>query len=67
MKPFKLKRKIDTTGLSKIGIVAEGINFSDGVCVLHWIVGEVHSTTIFKDINEVKKINCHGGDSVLEF
>jgi hypothetical protein len=33
---FVLQRDEDKTGISGTGVVAEGIEFSDGVVTLHW-------------------------------
>lgn len=36
MRTFHLKRKVDESGTSGVGIVAEGVEFEDGSVMLHW-------------------------------
>lgn len=38
MRTFVLRRNEDISGVSGVGIVAEGIEFSDGVVALRWLV-----------------------------
>ncbi len=49
MRIFLLDRKVDESGVSGSGIVAEGIEFGDGTVVLHWIT-QVRSTTVYKNM-----------------
>lgn len=65
MRLFYLDREIDDSGVSGIGRVAEGVKFDDGVCVLHWIVGEVRSTTVYNTTEEMIKIHGHGNHTHL--
>lgn len=66
---FVLQRDEDETGVSGTGVVAEGVEFSDGVVALRWIVpagapGAGNPTSVvFHDngIASVEKIHGHGG------
>lgn len=61
MKNFELHRDVDETGVSGTGVVAEGVEFSDGVVVVRWR-GEHASTVVWsKGIASVQAINGHGG------
>jgi hypothetical protein len=60
MKRFYLDREVDDSGVSGVGRVAAGVCFETGECALCWIVGEIHSVTIYKSINEVQRIHSHG-------
>lgn len=60
MRRFLLWRKQDPTGVSGTGIVAEGIQFADGVCGVRWH-GEHATTTIHASLASVKHIHLHGG------
>jgi len=37
MRRFLLVRDCDPSGVSGTGIVAEGVQFSDGTAVMHWL------------------------------
>lgn len=60
MRRFHLNRKSDESGVSGVGIVAEGVVFTDGTVVLRWVT-QFKSTTIYSSIEECEKIHGHGG------
>ena len=37
MRLFKLQRKVDCSGVSGTGVVAEGVEFDDGQVALRWL------------------------------
>ena len=61
MRTFHLQRDEDVTGISGTGIVAEGVEFSNGTVVIAWIVGEHQSTVVWPSIEAVEAIHGHGG------
>ena len=69
MRAFVLHRDADISGVSGTGVVAEGVEFSDGVVALRWIVppgvpGHGFPTSVvFHDngIQSVEKIHGHSG------
>lgn len=63
MRTFELHRDEDETGISGTGIVAEGIQFSDGRVALRWQThgNDHHSTVIWDDVASVEAIHGHGG------
>lgn len=61
MKQFHLQRDEDETGISGTGVVAEGVEFSDGRVVLRWVVGDHQSTVVWDSIDSVEQIHGHGG------
>lgn len=65
MRRFQLHRDSDVTGVSGTGIVAEGVEFSNGRAVIHWVVGEHRSTVIWEDIASVEAIHGHNGATRL--
>lgn len=67
MKTFHLQRDEDVTGISGTGVVAEGIEFSNGKVVIQWIVGEHQSTVVWDDIESVKAIHGHNGSTQIVF
>lgn len=58
---FVLYREEDVSGISGTGVVAEGVQFSDGKCAVRWIVGEHQSTVVWDSIEAVKAIHGHNG------
>lgn len=70
---FVLQRDEDETGVSGTGVVAEGVEFSDGVVALRWIVppgrkGSGNPTSVvFHDngIDSVDKIHGHNGKTKI--
>lgn len=65
MKTFTLERDIDVSGISGTGTVAEGIQFSTGKVVIHWISNDHHSTVVWDSIDSVIAIHGHGGATRL--
>lgn len=59
---FVLRRDEDVSGVSGTGIVAEGIEFSDGTVALRW-TSQWPTSVVFHDkgIESVKAIHGHGG------
>lgn len=67
MKLFQLVRDTDVTGVSGIGVVAEGVVFTDGRVALRWTVGDHKSTVLWDDIESVKIIHGHNGSTRLVY
>lgn len=63
---FFLKRKQDISGVSGVGYVAEGIQFSDGTCVLKWTT-ETSSMGIYHSHVELIHIHGHGNATEIEW
>ena len=64
---FLLVREEDVTGVSGEGVVAEGIQYSDGVCSMHWVVNPARSTTVYNSIDDVITIHGHNGATQVQF
>jgi hypothetical protein len=63
---FYLYRQTDKTGYSGTGVVAEGIRFEDGVCVVHWCVpNKPRSTVIHESIVDVMSVHGHDGATTV--
>lgn len=70
---FVLQRHRDETGISGEGVVAEGIEFSDGVVALRWIVPKGNpgygypTSVVFHDhgIESVRSIHGHNGNTTI--
>lgn len=59
---FALMRHEDTTGISGVGLVAEGVEFSDGSVCVRWRT-EWPTSVVFHDrgIESVLALHGHGG------
>ena len=66
MKEFYLKRLEDASGTSGVGIVAEGIEFTNGQCVIHWLT-LYSSIAVYPSMKELINIHGHLGKTVVEF
>jgi hypothetical protein len=64
---FHLVRNKDVSGVSGIGVVAEGVVFRDGTTVIRWLSIEHPSTNIYSSIEDVFKIHGHEGSTVIDF
>jgi hypothetical protein len=58
---FSLRRDVDETGVSGVGTVAYGVEFSDGRVALRWCVGHVRSTALYDSLEDVELIHGHNG------
>jgi hypothetical protein len=65
MRRFELHRDVDESGISGTGVVAEGVEFSDGTVVLKWIVGAHRSTVLWESLAAVHAIHGHGGKTKI--
>jgi hypothetical protein len=57
---LELHRDQDVTGISGIGVVAEGVEFSDGTVVIRWL-GDTPSTVVWPDLAAAERVHGHGG------
>lgn len=62
MRRFELHRFEDETGISGVGVVAEGVELSSGVVVLQWLT-EWPTSVVFHDrgVESVEAIHGHNG------
>jgi len=70
LKRFTLRRHVDESGVSGIGVVAEGIEFTDGTCVVRWIDrgnGMPPTTAMHSNIESVRAIHGHHGLTQIEW
>lgn len=64
---FVLRRLEDVSGVSGTGVVAEGVEFSDGTVAVRW--RGKYGTGVFHDqgMASVRAIHGHGGKTVIEY
>lgn len=64
MRRFQLHRDHDESGVSGVGVVAEGCEFSNGLCSLTWLT-EYRCVTIFTSVKELIAVHGHEGATRL--
>ena len=57
---FALLRHEDESGVSGVGIVAVGVEFPSGTCVIEWVV-QPATHGWYGSIAEVEQVHGHGG------
>lgn len=63
---FDLVRAVDHTGVSGVGVVAEGVIFTDGTVVLRW-KGPYGSTVVWRDLDDAMRVHGHDGATQAVF
>jgi hypothetical protein len=66
IRKFHLDRKVDVSGVSGVGQVAEGVVFSDGQCAVKWLT-DISSLVIYACVEDVEAIHGHGGATTIVF
>jgi hypothetical protein len=66
MRRFRLIRAQDVSGVSGVGVVGEGVQFSSGKVALTWH-SDVHSVTVFDGVDDVEAIHGHEGRTVIDW
>ncbi len=61
MRLFVLQRDEDQSGVSGTGTVAEGVEFTDGTCVMRWRAVPHQSTAVYANMADLVFIHGHGG------
>jgi hypothetical protein len=66
MRRFLVERDEDVSGISGTGVVAEGIQFSDGSVVLRWR-GAHSSTVVWATVSAAHAVHGHDGRTRFTF
>lgn len=66
MRRFHFLRKKDASGVSGIGIVAEGVIFSNGKVAVEWLSNHA-STNLYDSLSDVETIHGHQGMTEIIF
>lgn len=66
MRRFLLVRHADPSGVSGTGIVAQGVEFTDGAVALRWI-GSHPSTVAWGSVEHIRMIHGHSGRTVVRW
>lgn len=66
---FLLQRDLDPTGISGTGVVAFGIRFPDGTCVVRWNPppGKPAQTAVWDSVVDMIDIHGHGGSTTIRW
>ena len=64
MRMFVLQRDEDETGVSGTGMVAEGVEFSDGRVAMRWMTA-TSSTAVYDSMDDIETIHGHGGKTQI--
>lgn len=63
---FWLVRKVDVTGISGTGRIAEGVVFSNGWVAMTWLT-DTTSVVFYPNIDNVVKIHGHQGATIIDW
>lgn len=66
MRRFLLVRERDLTGVSGIGIVAEGAEFTSGLTVMRWL-REPYAVGVFQSVADLIAVHGHEGATHIRF
>jgi hypothetical protein len=65
VKTFKLVRDEDVSGVSGTGVVAEGVQFDDGQCVLWW--PNFGTIGMYSSAGVLEAVHGHEGRTRIEY
>jgi hypothetical protein len=58
MRKFTVERRRDESGISGVGVIIEGVVFSNGQVVVHWLTPPPHgSITIWPSFDDFQRIH----------
>lgn len=63
---FLLVRNTDITGVSGVGVVADGVVFPDGTTVMRWRTRHA-STVVWAGVDEAMQVHGHAGATRIEW
>ena len=66
VREFVLVRNKDISGTSGVGVVAEGVVFSDGQAILKWL-RDPYSLGVYSSLEHLVAVHGHGGNTQVEF
>ena len=66
MRLFELHRDIDSSGVSGVGFVAQGVQFDSGQCAMTWLT-QWNSVAVYPDLETLEAIHGHNGNTRVVF
>lgn len=67
MRLFRLVRHRDVTGVSGTGVVAEGVQWSDGSACIRWVSAWPSTTHHDKGVGSILAVHGHHGATTVEW
>jgi hypothetical protein len=64
---FVLRRHRDISGVSGLGVVVEGVRWTNGWVGYRWRSGDDTTVSFAIDIATMLRVHGHGGDTVIEW
>lgn len=64
LRRFTLVRSEDVSGTSGTDVVAEGVEFSNGQVVIHWL-SQLESVNVYANAKVLEKLHGHEGRTVV--
>lgn len=64
MRRFYLFRIVDRTGVSGVGVIADGVEFGDGTVVLRWC-SATPSIIVYHDVCDMIRVHGHDGTTQI--
>lgn len=64
---FLLVRDDDETGVSGEGVVAKGVEFTSGLCLMQWIVPPAQSIVVHQSMEKLVLVHGHNGKTRVEY
>jgi hypothetical protein len=66
LRRFALVRSEDVSGTSGTGVVAEGVEFSNGQIVIHWI-SQLDSVNVYANAKVLEQLHGHDGRTIVRW
>lgn len=66
IKRFNFVRREDVSGVSGVGLVGEGVEFTNGKVVMCWR-SSISSLSFFDNIKELELVHGHEGRATIEW
>jgi hypothetical protein len=66
LRTFVLERVEDVSGTSGTGIVAEGVEFSNGQVAIHWI-SQLESVNVYANVKVLDALHGHDGRTTVRW
>lgn len=63
---FELVRNEDPSGVSGLGVIAQGVMYDDETVALRWR-GHSPSTAVWDSLEKVLAVHGHGGKTIIRF
>lgn len=67
MKTFKVYRSEDVSGVSGTGLIAEGVEFTDGQVAINWLSDLKHYPDLAPSIEAWLRIHGHNGRTQIVY